>query len=125
MTRRCRQPQEDQSTSSPFGRRPARFALAFAGLCLIVATNELLAKPFEVIYPEGVSEGFVTLKNMDGKQLADGELSQLTTGAGRLASRLTFRFTDGSLGSDLDRRADVTKGHGWHSIRGREHEENR
>ncbi|MBL8072081.1 MAG: hypothetical protein JNM35_13405 [Nitrospira sp.] len=63
----------------------------------MVATNEPLAAPIEVIYPEGVSEGFVTLKSMDGKKLADGELSQMTTGADRLASRLTFRFTDGSL----------------------------
>ena len=65
-------------------------------MCLI-ATNELLAAPIEVIYPEGVSEGFVTLKSMDGKKLADGELSQLTTGADQLASRLAFRFTNGSL----------------------------
>ncbi len=56
-----------------------------------------VAAPIEVVYPEGVSEGFVTLKTLDGKKLADGELSQLTTGADRLASRLTFRFTDGSL----------------------------
>jgi len=90
------QPQQDQSTSSSFGRRLALLTLALAGMCLI-ATNELLAAPIEVIYPEGVSEGFVTLKSMDGKKLADGELSQLTTGADRLASRLTFRFTDGSL----------------------------
>ncbi|HRB82425.1 MAG TPA: hypothetical protein PK614_09225, partial [Nitrospira sp.] len=87
------QPQYNQSTSPPFGRRLALLALALAGMCLI-ATNEVLAAPIEVIYPEGVSEGFVS---KDGKKLANGELSQLTTGADRLASRLTFRFTDGSV----------------------------
>jgi len=63
----------------------------------LLARTVLLAAPIEVVYPEGVSEGFVTLKTLDGRKLADGELSQLTTGADRLASRLTFRFTDGSL----------------------------
>lgn len=63
----------------------------------MVTAVELYAAPVEVVYPEGVSEGFVTLTTLDGKKLADGELSQLTTGADRLASRLTFRFTDGSL----------------------------
>jgi len=70
--------------------------LAIAAFYLLTSTP-LLAKPVEVVYPEGVSEGFVTLKTLDGKKLADGELSQVTTGADRLASRLTFRFADGSL----------------------------
>ncbi len=66
------------------------------GLSLALSPD-LFAAPVEVLYPEGVSEGFVTLQTLDGKKLADGELSQLTTGADRLASRLTFRFIDGSL----------------------------
>ena len=76
-----------------------RLNLAVVGFCLLtlVPSTVLFAKPVEVIYPEGVSEGFVTLKTLDGKKLADGELSQVTTGADRLASRLTFRFSDGSL----------------------------
>ncbi len=72
-----------------------RFGLLLASAMLLSA--ELFAAPVEVLYPEGVSEGFVTLKTLDGKKLADGELSQLVTGADRLASRLTFRFADGSL----------------------------
>ncbi len=73
-----------------------RCCLAVAVISFITSTT-LFAKPIEVVYPEGVSEGFVTLKTLDGKKLADGELSQVTTGADRLASRLTFRFSDGSL----------------------------
>ena len=65
--------------------------------CCLLMASPLTAMPIEVIYPEGVSEGFVALKTLDGKKLADGELSQVTTGADRLASRLTFRFSDGSL----------------------------
>lgn len=73
---------------------------AVSVLCLLPAAN-LFAQPVEVLYPEGVSEGFVTLKTLDGKKLADGELSQATTGADRLASRLTFRFADGSLYDEI------------------------
>ncbi len=67
-----------------------------AGLCIAVPA-QLFAAPIEVLFPEGVSEGFVALTTLEGKKLADGELSQVTTGADRLASRLTFRFIDGSL----------------------------
>ena len=81
----------------PYARPPVSLIGIFlVGMCLLVTAN-LFAAPIEVLYPEGVSEGFVTLTTLDGKKLADGELSQVTTGADRLASRLTFRFTDGSL----------------------------
>jgi hypothetical protein len=81
--------------------RQFRAANKWLGICLtgicLLTTIDLFAAPVEVLYPEGVSEGFVTLKTLDGKKIADGELSQVTTGAERLASRLTFRFADGSL----------------------------
>ncbi len=73
-----------------------RTGLILAGI-LFYAATDLRAAPIEVLYPEGVREGFVTLKTLDGKKLADGTLSQVVTGTDRLASRLTFRFTDGSL----------------------------
>ncbi|MCE3224145.1 MAG: hypothetical protein K0S58_2325 [Nitrospira sp.] len=85
----------DMSTSSP-APKPWRFLACLLAFGLALSTD-LIAAPIEVLYPEGVSEGFVTLKTLDGKKLADGELSQMTTGADRLASRLTFRFADGSL----------------------------
>ena len=75
-----------------------RFNTWLVGMCLCLSfVVDALGAPIEVVYPEGVSEGFVTLNAMDGKKLADGELSQVTTGSDRLASRLTFRFIDGSL----------------------------
>ena len=78
--------------------QPSRRLLCFIVTWLwLLLAGQLWAKPIEVIYPEGVSEGFVSLTTLDGKKLADGELSQVTTGADRLASRLTFRFADGSL----------------------------
>ncbi len=95
MERDCRSGPHRVDLTLP--RRPTwRCCLAVAVISFITSTT-LFAKPIEVVYPEGVSEGFVTLKTLDGKKLADGELSQVTTGADRLASRLTFRFSDGSL----------------------------
>jgi hypothetical protein len=51
----------------------------------------------EVRYPEGLSQGFVTLSSLDGKTLGEGELSQLTTGLVRVESRLAIALKDGSL----------------------------
>lgn len=95
MEHHCRPQPHRFDLKVPHGLR-WRFCLAVALFSFLTSTT-LFAKPVEVVYPEGVSEGFVTLKTLDGKKLADGELSQVTTGADRLASRLTFRFTDGSL----------------------------
>jgi hypothetical protein len=44
-----------------------------------------------------MSEGFVTLTALDGKRLGDGEVSQVTTGADRVISRLSLHLQDGSL----------------------------
>ena len=45
---------------------------------------------------EGLVRGFLSLSTLDGRKLADGELIQ-TSKAGRVTSRLVFRFADGSL----------------------------
>ena len=47
-------------------------------------------------YPEGLVHGFLSLSNLDGTKLADGELIQFSKG-NRVTSRLVFRFKDGSL----------------------------
>ena len=36
------------------------------GVCCLLLTSTLSATPIEVVYPEGVSEGFVTLKSPTG-----------------------------------------------------------
>ena len=48
-----------------------------------------------VVHPEGLVHGFLTLKTLDGKALADGDLIQNVRGD-RVTSRLLFRFRDGS-----------------------------
>ena len=48
-----------------------------------------------VRHPEGLVHGFLTLKTLDGKALADGDLIQNVSGD-RVTCRLLFRFHDGS-----------------------------
>lgn len=49
-----------------------------------------------VRHAEGVVHGFLVLRDMDGKALADGDLLQTSRGT-RVTSRLVFHFKDGSL----------------------------
>ncbi len=48
-----------------------------------------------VRHPEGLVHGFLALRTLDGKALADGDLIQNVRGD-RVTSRLLFRFRDGS-----------------------------
>jgi len=66
-------------------------------LWALSACSTAHGSPVEVRYPEGVSQGFVTVSSLDGKRLGEGELSQLATGVDRIVSRLSLRLKDGSL----------------------------
>ena len=49
-----------------------------------------------VRYTEGLVHGFLTLRTLDGVQIAAGDLLQVAQG-NRVTSRLVFHFNDGSL----------------------------
>jgi hypothetical protein len=65
-------------------------------LALAAASVELRAEPVAVRYTEGLVHGFLVLRTLDGRAIADGDLDQVASGA-QVTSRLTFRFRDGSL----------------------------
>lgn len=65
-------------------------------LVLACAVVELRAEPVAVRYPEGVVHGFLVLRTLEGRTLADGDLVQVARGA-QITARVTFRFRDGSL----------------------------
>ncbi|HET9267937.1 MAG TPA: hypothetical protein VFO31_07220 [Vicinamibacterales bacterium] len=65
-------------------------------LVLALVGVELRAEPVAVRYTEGLVHGFLVLRTLDGRTIADGDLSQVASGA-QVTSRLTFRFRDGSL----------------------------
>jgi hypothetical protein len=68
-----------------------------ASLAVVLACASMLfGEPVQVRHTEGIVHGFLTLRELDGTLLADGDLVQLASG-NRVTSRLTFRFKDGSL----------------------------
>jgi hypothetical protein len=52
--------------------------------------------PVAVRFAEGVTHGFLLLRTTDGNLIATGDLTQVARG-GKVESRMTFRFKDGSL----------------------------
>ena len=73
--------------------------LAILSLCLVFsppAVNLALGELVSVHRAEGVTHGFLTLRSIDGKRLADGEINQYAEGD-LVRSHLVFNFSDGSL----------------------------
>jgi len=62
-------------------------------------TIPLSAEQVPVRHMEGLMHGFLALRSLDGKRLADGEMTQIAEGD-RVTSRLIFRFKDGSVYDD-------------------------
>src|ERR1700716_136491 len=54
------------------------------------------AEPIPARYREGTNHGFLALRTMDGKILAEGDLIQ-TVRKNEVISRLVFHFRDGSI----------------------------
>lgn len=63
-------------------------ALAFPGVSI--------ADPVAVRFAEGLAHGFLVLRSLDGKTLANGDLIQ-TARDGRVTSQVVFHFADGSV----------------------------
>lgn len=79
-----------------FGRtRDCARVLTLAGCMAIVMSAAPSGQSLPVLHPEGLVHGFLTLKTLEGKMLADGDLIQNVRGD-RVTSRLWFRFRDGS-----------------------------
>jgi hypothetical protein len=77
-------------------------SLALAGLlasALLLPSPVLSQSPVAVVYPEGVVRGFLVLSTLDGKALAEGDVTQFARGD-RVTSRTVLRFKDGSLNEE-------------------------
>lgn len=76
------------------GRRTRRStAVAVAA---IVAASSGSAEPVAVRYSEGIVHGFLVLRTLEGKPIADGDLIQTARGT-TVTARLVFHFKDGSI----------------------------
>lgn len=89
------------AATRPFSGRVSGIAarnrlVGLLALVLALVGVELRAEPVAVRYTEGLVHGFLVLRTLDGRTIADGDLSQVASGA-QVTSRLTFRFRDGSL----------------------------
>ena len=73
-----------------------RLVGACVAIALACASAGLHAEPVSVRYREGLVHGFLALRTLDGRTIADGDLSQVARGA-QVTARVTFRFRDGSL----------------------------
>jgi hypothetical protein len=80
-----------------------KFHRAFSAQLLFLVASTGVSKPacgaspdsVTVRYKEGLSRGFLVVRTQDGRQIAEGDSSQVANGD-RVTNRLTFRFKDGS-----------------------------
>jgi hypothetical protein len=76
--------------------------IRFSALALLLTSALLLPSPVlsqspvPVLYTEGVVHGFLLLSDLDGKALADGDVTQVARGD-RVTSHTILRFKDGSV----------------------------
>ena len=79
-----------------------RFLLAAA---TVLAAATAYAEPIPVRFTEGLTRGYMLLRDMSGKVLANGDLVQVAKND-EIEKRMTFRFRDGSL---YDERVTYTE----------------
>ncbi len=81
---------------------PPRFLAILAVCILLVQANPSTAEPVRVRHLEGVTLGFLVLRDLDGQPLAYGELQQVVkAGQGLVIDDLRFRFKDGSFYQEI------------------------
>jgi len=81
---------------------PRRFGAWFPVAAVLIASAAMFqpktaeADIVPVRHKEGLEHGFLALRSLEGKLLADGQMMQNTKG-NEVTSRLSFRFKDGSI----------------------------
>jgi hypothetical protein len=74
---------------------PSRLLVAVLACAALLQPNALRADPVPVCYTEGLTHGFLILQTLEGKTIADGQMTQVAQGD-RVKQHLIFRFKDGS-----------------------------
>jgi hypothetical protein len=89
-------PSMSENAASGF-RYSIRLILLLICLLQTIASG---AETISVRFPEGVSHGFLVLRTLDGKSIADGDSTQTVRGD-HITSRMRFRFKDGSIYDEI------------------------
>jgi len=79
--------------------RAAGFVAVVAALAILLQPKALPADTVPVRHTEGLMHGFLILQTLDGRSIADGQMTQDAHGD-RVTDHLTFRFKDGSIYED-------------------------
>jgi hypothetical protein len=80
------------------GARSRLIAILLACAAML-QPNPLLADTVPVRHTEGLMHGFLVLRTLEGKPIADGQMTQDARGD-RVTAHLIFRFKDGSIYED-------------------------
>src|SRR5579883_3675652 len=75
------------------------FLLGVVMLLPVSLTESSVPYRIRVRYPEGVTHGFLVVRNLNGDIIGNGDLAQTVRGT-VVSSDLTLHFTDGSLYDD-------------------------
>src|SRR5438477_12867703 len=81
-----------------FDARSTLIAILLACAAML-QSNALFADTIPVRHTEGLIHGFLVVQTLEGKALADGQMTQDAQGD-RVTNHLTFRFKDGSIYED-------------------------
>jgi hypothetical protein len=80
-------------------RRRFLLSLVFCSILASASTATLQGEPVLVRYPQGSAHGFLEIRTLAGTRIAIGDVIQKVQGD-RVAARVTFHFSDGSLDDD-------------------------
>ena len=75
---------------------PLRVLAVLLACTLLLQPSGMTAEQVPVRHKEGLMHGFLALRTLEGKKLADGEMTQVTEGD-RVTADLIFRFKYGSI----------------------------
>jgi len=82
-----------------YSRVRSRLTAILLACAAMLQPNALLGDAVPVRHTEGLMHGFLVLRNLDNKAIADGQMTQDAQGD-RVTAHLTFRFKDGSIYED-------------------------
>src|SRR5437868_1634384 len=89
----------DARTKAQRSGAHSRLIAVLLALATMLQPKALLADTVPVRHTEGLMHGFLVLRTLEGKAIADGQMTQDARGD-RVTSHLIFRFKDGSIYED-------------------------